>query len=178
MIDIRPSLADVCGCGLRGRRRSRLSTPALIGAKRGTRLAGGVFVLANTILGAGMLGLPRAFAECGWLPAPLLLMCFGAFSTAALIMLSECADAIGRPSNIAAVAEAAVPGFGALFDVAIAIKCFGVATSYLVVVGDSVPQAMVAFGGTGPLLERRVWVLVALAFGAPLAYMERITALR
>ena len=77
-----------------------------------------------------------------------------------------------------AVAEAAVPGFGALFDAAIAIKCFGVATSYLVVVGDSVPQAMVAFGGTGPLLERRVWVLVALAFGAPLAYMERITALR
>ena len=33
---------------------------------KGTPLRGGVFVLANTPLGAGMLGLPAAFADCGY----------------------------------------------------------------------------------------------------------------
>ena len=39
-------------------------------------------------------------------------------------------------------------------------------------------QAMVALGGEGILLERRVWVLGALCVAAPLAYMQKITALR
>ena len=33
--------------------------------KPGAPLRSGVFVLANTLLGAGMLGLPGAFADCG-----------------------------------------------------------------------------------------------------------------
>ena len=37
---------------------------------------------------------------------------------------------------------------------------------------------MFAMGGSGMLLDRRVWVLSALAFAAPLAYMKNITALR
>lgn len=113
----------------------------LIGEKGpGTKLSGGVFVLANTILGAGMLGLPKAFAACGWLIAPLMLVGFGGASSVALIMLSECGDALGRPATFNMVAERAIPGSGVIFDLAIAIKCFGVATSYLIVVGDSVPK--------------------------------------
>jgi amino acid permease len=62
---------------------------------------------------------------------------------------------------------------------AIAIKCFGVATSYLIVVGDNLPRAMAGFGVTTPLLlHRRTWILASLFAAAPLAFMRRISALR
>jgi len=149
-------------------------TPAVMG----TPMIGGVFVLANTILGAGMLGLPFAFASCGFLVGPLMLLAFAVCSSTALILLSECADRVGRPATFNSVAEKAIPGVGVIFDTAIAIKCFGVATSYLIVIGDSVPKAIAYFGATGILLERKLWTLAALSIAAPLAYAQKITALR
>ena len=125
-----------------------------------------------------MLGLPWAFASSGFLVGPFMLLFFACSSTTALVMLSECADYAGRPANFNSVAERAMPGSGVLIDVAVAIKCFGVATSYLVVIGDSVPKSVVALGGTGLLLERRTWTLAALVVAAPLAYMRKITGAR
>ena len=145
---------------------------------RGTPLQGGVFVLANTILGAGMLGLPFAFAACGFLVGPIMLAAFACCSITALVLLSECADAVGRPATFNTVAEKALPGSGLAISFAVAIKCFGVATSYLIVIGDSVPKSVVALGGSGLLVRRQVWTLAALAIAAPLAYMRKITALR
>lgn len=144
----------------------------------GTPMSGGIFVLANTILGAGMLGLPFAFAACGFLVGPIMLLAFALCSATALVMLSEAADMAGRPANFRSVSEMAVPGAGLYIDIAVAIKCFGVATSYLIVIGDSVPKAIVAFGASGILLDRRLWTLAALCIAGPLAYMKQITALR
>ena len=157
-----------------------LTTPLMPSdaAPVGTPIRGGVFVLANTILGAGMLGLPFAFAACGYLIGPCMLLLFATSSVTALFMLAECADYAGRPATFNSVAEHAMPGSGILIDVAVAIKCFGVATSYLIVIGDSVPKSVVALGGSGLLLERRFWTLAALLFAAPLAYIKKITALR
>ena len=147
-------------------------------AAMGTPVRGAVFVLTNTILGAGMLGLPFAFASCGFLVGPCMLLMFACTSVTALFMLAECGDCAGRPATFNSVAERAMPGSGILIDVAVAIKCFGVATSYLIVIGDSVPKSVVSFGGSGIWLERRTWTLLALVFAAPLAYMKKITALR
>ena len=62
-----------------------LDAPLLGSLKQaGTPLRGGVFVLANTILGAGMLGLPFAFAACGYVVGSLLLGVFGACSVTAV----------------------------------------------------------------------------------------------
>jgi len=107
-----------------------------------------------------------------------MLLAFATCSTMALVMLSEAADKSGRPANFRSVSELAVPGAGLYIDIAVAIKCFGVATSYLIVIGDSVPKALVAFGATGILLDRRLWTLAALCIAGPLAYMKQITALR
>lgn len=147
----------------------------------GTPVSGGVFVLANTILGAGMLGLPFAFASCGWYAAPFMLFTFGAMSTSGLVMLSECGMKCierGVPCMFNDIAETALKGSGMLIDLAVAIKCFGVATSYLVVMSTTVPMALPAFGIGGFWLERRLWVIVALCFGGSLAYMKDLTALK
>lgn len=147
-------------------------------ASAGSPLAGGVFVLTKTIVAAGMLGLPFAFASCGWFVGPLMLVFFGLSAVLALVLLSESADRVGRPATFNAVAERAVPGAGIVFDAAIAAKCFGVATSYLIVIGDSAPHAALAFGASGAWTDRRLWTLVALCVAGPLAFMRRITALR
>ena len=140
-------------------------------------VASGVLNLANTILGAGMLGLPAAFANCGIAMGLLLLLTFAFFSSMGLYLLSAAADLAGRPASLYAVAEKAQPGSGLLIDFAIAIKCFGVATSYLIVVGDSLPKAM-PIGVTGALVERRLWTALAAIIVSPLAYLHRVDALR
>lgn len=43
------------------------------------------------------------------------------------------------------VANAALPSLTAVIDVAVAIKCFGVATSYLIVVGDLMPEVITTY---------------------------------
>ena len=77
-------------------------------------------MLANTLLGAGMFGLPAAFADCGHAArAARLLRLAGALG---LTLLAYAADRAGRPASIYSVAEA-LPGLGVLLDAAIAIKC-------------------------------------------------------
>ena len=93
-------------------------------------------------------------------------------------MLAECADYAGRPATFNSVAERAMPGSGILIDIAVAIKCFGVATSYLIVIGNSIPKSVMSLGGSGLLVDRHVWTIASLLFAAPLAYMKKITALR
>ena len=110
------------------------------------------FVLANTILGAGMLGLPSAFASCGLLVGYMMLVLFAMSATYSLHLLSECADRVGRPATFHKLCDAAMPGFSVIFDGAIAIKCFGVATSYLIVRDRSPPEY---------LLHRRYFASVA-----------------
>lgn len=137
------------------------------------------FVLANTILGAGMLGLPSAFAKCGIFVGFIMLFLFAAAATFSLHLLSECADRVGRPATFKRMCEAATPGFSVLFDGAIGIKCFGVATSYLIVCGDNMVPAMQAIGVTSGILHsRRFWVLISLALAAPLSFLKSISRLR
>ena len=151
--------------------------------KPGAPLRSGVFVLANTLLGAGMLGLPGAFADCGYAVGAAFLVFFAACGALGLHLLAEAAHRVPRPASLYSVAEAAAPRLGILIDAAIAIKCFGVATSYLIVIGDTVPLAASAFGGGGlpsgsPLSDRHFWILCAVAVAGPLSVLRKITALR
>jgi amino acid permease len=156
-----------------------MADPRSSKAEPGAPLRSGILVLAHTLMGAGMLSLPAAFAECGYLVGTLLISFFAMLAWTGLHLLSEAADLAGRPSCFNRVANAAVPGGGVFFDLAIAIKCFGVATSYLIVVGDNLPRAMDGFGVTAPLLlQRRTWILVSLLAAGPLAFMRRLSALR
>ena len=154
------------------------SSEALPPTPAGASIGSGVLNMSNTILGAGMLALPHALAQCGLVVGLLLLVLFAGLSLLGLHLVSAAADLAGRPASFYAVAEKAVPGSGLLIDVAIAVKCFGVATAYLIIVGDAMPQAVAPFGATGVLLDRRLWTLGAAVAVSPLAYLRQIDALR
>ena len=57
-----------------------------------------VVALTNTILGSGMLGLPHAFAACGYLLGLFLLLASGAMAAFALHLLSKCAATVWATS--------------------------------------------------------------------------------
>jgi len=79
--------------------------------------------LGNTIVGAGMLGLPGAFVGTGWLGGILLLVVGATLSSHGLILLAKSATLSGLPSSFYTVAHAAVPQYTVLIDAAVALKC-------------------------------------------------------
>lgn len=58
-----------------------------------------------------------------------------------LYFLARCADKVGgRNASFSSLSKLTWPKLGIFFDLAIAIKCFGVAVSYLIIMGDLMPQ--------------------------------------
>ena len=128
--------------------------------------------LANTILGSGMLGLPYAFSHTGWVLGSFLLVICGSLSSFALHLKEK------QPSSFYTVAHAALPKFTLLIDIAVAVKCFGVATSYLIVIGDLMPDVMEFFEVEGALSHRQFWVFIGFLIVAPLSCLRNLDSLK
>ena len=137
--------------------------------------------LGNTILGAGMLGMPFAYSNSGYVQG-LLLMAFAAGASAmALHFLASAALSTELPSSFYTVAEKALPRFTVLIDSAVAIKCFGVATSYLIVIGDQMPDVMEYAQGkaTNTGVQRReIWIVIGWLLIAPICFLKNLDSLK
>mmetsp|Transcript_14415 Transcript_14415/g.43297 ORF Transcript_14415/g.43297 Transcript_14415/m.43297 type:complete len:512 (+) Transcript_14415:219-1754(+) len=86
-----------------------------------------------------------------------------------------------QKSSFYLVADAAVPRFSFLVDTAVAVKCFGVAVSYLIVVGDMMPDAMkFILGDDGPpfWLSRQTWIVAGWLLVVPMAFAKTLDALK
>lgn len=134
--------------------------------------------LGSTIVGAGLLGMPYAVSNAGWILGTFLLVSCGLLSAFGLHLLAACAIKHELPSSFYSVAERAAPGWSWLVDVAIAIKCFGIATSYLIVIGDSMPKAFRQLSAPWQLQDRSFCILLSLAILGPLSSMSNFDSLR
>jgi hypothetical protein len=95
---------------------------------KGATIASAVINLTNTIIGAGMLGLPGAFGGTGYISGMILIVLSAACAAHGLVLLSKVACLTGRPCSFYSVARASVPRYTVLIDAAVAMNCFGVAT--------------------------------------------------
>lgn len=144
-------------------------------------LSSSTFNLINSCIGAGILGLPHAMSDLGFVPALGCSVVCGAFSAFSLHLLS-CAhhrllDA-GIPSSFYAVAAEATPWLCAVTDLSVVLNCLGNGCVYLIVVGDQMPAVM-DFAGAGHTAQRRqLWVLAAFVAACPLSFMRNIDSLR
>ncbi len=134
--------------------------------------------LTSTIIGAGILGLPYAFSHTGWILGSILILICGFASGISLHFLSVCSKKSIAPYSFYSVAEVACPQISFLIDIAVTLKCYGVATSYLIVVGDLMPIAMKTMNYQGYLLNRVPWILLAFSFVAPLSCFRSLDALK
>lgn len=100
--------------------------------------------LSNTVVGAGILGIPLAIKNSGYIMALVLFLIFG--SIAAYTMhLTMCAALCVEHASYDALCRATIPKFKKLVDFIIGFASWGVCVAYIVVIGDTMDLAMEQF---------------------------------
>ena len=135
----------------------------------------GVLTLLHTACGAGVLAMPFAFKPFGLMPGLITLTFCGICSLCGLLLQTRIAKYVPKSENasFAKLTQLINPSLSIVFDFAIAVKCFGVGVSYLIIVGDLVPQIVQSIfyhndDSTGGLqehhrlLDRRLYITCLL----------------
>ncbi|QRV74217.1 Transmembrane amino acid transporter protein [Ceratobasidium sp. AG-Ba] len=127
-------------------------------------------------------------ASGGIIPGALTCITSGCIGALGLWMLSRCATRTPhRRSSFFAVSKITFPSAAVFFDAAIAIKCFGVSISYLIIIKGLMPKVVHSFYHvfTAPdvnppwwAVSGHVWIFIFLAFLAPLCFLHRLDSLR
>lgn len=142
----------------------------------------GLINLLNTIVGAGILAMPYGLAANGMAFGVLLIVWLSATSAFGLYLQNKVAKYTGQQDAVLyfSLCQLTYPQLSVIFDAAIAIKCFGVGVSYLVVIGDLMPQIMAALHVLSLwLLHRNVWITLFMALMVtPLSYLKRLDSLK
>ncbi|CAD6571679.1 MAG: hypothetical protein CYPHOPRED_004545 [Cyphobasidiales sp. Tagirdzhanova-0007] len=126
--------------------------------------------------------MPHSIASCGLIPGILLLVFSGLLSIFGLYLLSRCASLCrpARSASFALLAKMTYPRASIGFDSAIAIKCAGVACSYLIIIGSLMPSVILSFDRHPPawLLDRGLWIVASTSILTPLCYSRQLHSLR
>lgn len=142
----------------------------------------GVVTLLHTCCGAGVLAIPYAFKPFGFILGILMLLWCALCALCGLLMQCRSAERVGHgEASFAVLAKKVHPTLAVAFDGAIAIKCLGVAISYLVVLGDLLPRFVQDVAPSAPhwLHTREFHItLVTLLIAAPLCFQRNLSALR
>lgn len=107
--------------------------------------------------------MPLALSRMGMVLGILVILWSGLTAGFGLYLQTRCAKYLDRgASSFFALSQITYPNAAVLFDAAIAIKCFGVGVSYLIIIGDLMPGVVKGFneeaGGVGFLVYRHFWV--------------------
>ncbi|ORY83197.1 amino acid transporter [Protomyces lactucae-debilis] len=139
--------------------------------------------LANTIIGAGVLAMPHAMATLGIFGGILVITFAGMTSGFGLYLLTRCAKYVedGRASFFQ-LSRRTYPSAAIFFDLAIALKTFGVAVSYLIIISNLMPQiihaAVPSAKDSDFLMDRRFWLTVFMIIIVPLSFLRRLDSLK
>ncbi|KAJ4367811.1 hypothetical protein N0V86_009647 [Didymella sp. IMI 355093] len=166
---------------LRGRRRGRGKKD--VGHHGQASWISSVINLANTILGAGLLAMPSALSKMGIFLGIFVIAWAGFTAGFGLYLQTRCARYVDRGHvSFAALSQLTYPNASILFDAAIAIKCFGVAVSYLIIIGDLMPGVVVGFvpgaADVNFLVDRQFWITAFMLIVIPLSFLRRLDSLK
>ncbi|EGD77479.1 hypothetical protein PTSG_08575 [Salpingoeca rosetta] len=139
------------------------------------------FNLINTIIGAGVLSLPYAFALTGYAGGIILLLLNVVGADYSLRALLHCSKACGR-RTYEGVTEFAFGRVGlAIVSASSILLNIGAATAYIVIIGDTLPHLIVDFGGEDFLARswERIWCtgMVMMIALIPLSLLRNVTYL-
>ena len=148
-----------------------------------TTIASGTINLLNTVVGAGILAMPFGLRQNGLLFGSFLILWSSLTSSFGLYLQNKVAKYTGQQGSVSyfSLSQLTYPQLSIVFDCAIAIKCFGVGVSYLVVIGDLMPKIMesVHVNPGSILMTRNLWItLFMLAIVIPFSYFKRMDSLK
>ena len=127
--------------------------------------------------------MPAVMAKMGVALGIFLMIWSGITAAFGLYLQSRCARYLDRgKSSFFALSQLTYPNLAIIFDTAIAIKCFGVGVSYLIIIGDLMPGVMLGFdenAGEVPfLVDRKFWVTAFMLPVILLAFLKRLDSLK
>ncbi|OBT70516.1 hypothetical protein VE03_00359 [Pseudogymnoascus sp. 23342-1-I1] len=139
--------------------------------------------LVNTIIGAGTLAMPLAMAHMGILLGTIVIIWSAITASFGLYLQSRCARYLERGhASFFALSQMTYPSAAVVFDGAIAIKCFGVGVSYLIIIGDLMPGVVKGFNPSAAnvpfLVDRHFWITVFMLVVIPLSFLRRLDSLK
>lgn len=107
--------------------------------------------------------MPSALAQMGMVLGTVMIIWSGITSGFGLYLQTKAARYLERgQSSFFALSQLTYPNAAIIFDGAIAIKCFGVGVSYLIILGDLMPGVVLGFSpgvkSIGILVDRHFWV--------------------
>ncbi|OKL61621.1 hypothetical protein UA08_03859 [Talaromyces atroroseus] len=142
-----------------------------------------VINLVNTIVGAGVLAMPLAIAHMGITLGVIVVIWSGIAAGFGLYLQARCAQYLDRgTASFFALSQLTYPNASVIFDAAIAIKCFGVGISYLIIIGDLMPGVVEGFAGSSPvsdfLVDRHFWITAFMLIVIPLSFLRRLDSLK
>jgi len=127
-------------------------------------------------------------ASGGIIPGIFTCLFSGSVAAFGLFLLSRCATrAPHRHASFFAISQLTYPRAAVFFDAAIAIKCFGVSISYLIIVKDLMPSVVASIfhvltpeGHHPPAwsLDGRLWIAMFAGVLVPLCFLRKLDSLR
>lgn len=165
------------------RRANRISPKDAIHGGQAT-YASSVINLLNTIVGAGTLAMGLAMSHLGLTIGTLVIIWSALMAGFGLYLQYRCSRYLERGSaSFFALSQMTYPSAAIIFDAAIAIKCFGVGVSYLIIIGDLMPGVIRGINGEADemasfLISRRFWITAFMLIVIPLAFLRRLDSLK
>lgn len=119
----------------------------------------------RSVVGAGTLAMPLAMSHMGILLGTFVILWSGLMAAFGLYLQSRCARYLDRgTASFFALSQITYPNAAVIFDAAIAIKCFGVGVSYLIIIGDLMPGVATGFDPEAVsvpiLMDRKFWITI------------------
>lgn len=107
--------------------------------------------------------MPLAMSHMGILLGLIVIAWAGLTAGFGLYLQTRCARYLDRgTSSFFALSQITYPKAAVIFDAAIAIKCFGVGVSYLIIIGDLMPGVALGLNSNidqqGIFMDRRFWI--------------------
>lgn len=153
--------------------------PAIDNASNGASNISSAINLAKTIIGAGLLSMPLAYATDGTIFGTIIIIVAALTSGFGLFIQAYVSRYIATGhANFFGLCSITYPQLSVMFDVAIAIQCFGCAISYLVLIGDLMPTIITNVPYVEEKHYRPFWLLVSALFTVPLSFAKKLDALR
>lgn len=140
-------------------------------------------LMPRAVVGAGTLAMPSVMSKMGVTLGIVLMVWSGLASAFGLYLQGRCARYLDRgKSSFFALSQITYPNLAIIFDAAIAIKCFGVGVSYMIIIGDLMPGVVLGFDAHADevpfLVDRKFWITAFMLPIILLAFLKRLDSLK
>jgi len=138
---------------------------------------GAGFNFVNSIVGAGIVGMPVAIAESGFAMGMLLLILVAVLVDRSVIMLVECGLRAKKKNLEELCGHLLGPTGHNVATIFMFLYAYGAMIAYMVIIGDTVPVALNFFFGDGVPGKDAIILIAAVFIILPLSLLRDMSSL-